>query len=70
MSSLRVGSFSNSRTFSPPFATGRGPWRLVGVLRSSPSSSLGPDLHSWCFPPFVVEEEKDLQIESVDANGI
>jgi len=42
----------------------------LGLLGSSPFSSLGLNLHSWCFSPSGVEEGKNLHIGGVDANGM
>lgn len=53
---------SYSHTFSLPRAIGRHPWRLFRVLGSFPLSSLGPNIHPWCFLSFGIEEGDDLHI--------
>jgi len=52
--------FSSSHDFSSPRTTKRGPWRLIGVLGSSPTPLWVFNFHPWCFASFGVDEGKDL----------
>ena len=54
---------------SSPREIGRGPWRLFGVLGSSPTPPWVFKLHQWWFCPFWVEEEDGSQIGDGDAKG-
>ncbi|KAG2397377.1 uncharacterized protein HKW66_Vig0143870 [Vigna angularis] len=62
---LEFDILSYSHTFSSPRAIGRCPWRLFRVL-SFPLSSLGLNVHPWCFLPFGVEEGENMHIGGVD----
>jgi len=63
------GIFPSSHDFSSPKATKRGPWRLFGVLGSSPTPPWVFNLHPLCFPLLGLMRERIYGLEVLMRRG-